>query len=126
MYGLVIERPFEQQGEVPFMCEDPLDIILSGNFSKVPLIMGYTDLEGSVVDSYRPERSLDMVDDPESNLSRFLGYKRGTQESRIVAQKVQEFYFGNNKRDQSVQDQIYSVKIALVRVFARLLIFCFL
>ncbi|XP_063921236.1 juvenile hormone esterase-like [Zophobas morio] len=109
VFGLIIERPIEKQGEAPFMCEDPLNIILSGNFDQVPFIMGATNLEGLVINTYQAKRSSNTINDPESNLPHFLGYKRGTPESQTVALKIQEFYFGNEKPGEDTQDKIYEM-----------------
>jgi carboxylesterase type B len=107
-FGLVIEREFAEQGEVPFLTEDPVDVILSKNFMDVPLMIGFTKMEGLLVHTYRPTAYENMLKDFEANVPHLLGYKTGTNESKAVAEKIKSFYFGDEDPAQN-KNQFYEM-----------------
>lgn len=83
-------------GEEMFLHESPVNIIQSESFRKVPLLYGFTDMEGLLrIDQYD-----DWFDAMNDNFSEFLPADlefEDENEKERVAQSVKEFYFGNSR-----------------------------
>lgn len=83
-------------GEEMFLHESPVNIIQSESFRKVPLLYGFTDMEGLLrIDQYD-----DWFDAMNDNFSEFLPADlefEDENEKKRVAQSVKEFYFGNSR-----------------------------
>ena len=101
--GLVIETNSKE----PFMPEEPINVMKSGNFSQVPFLTGYTSLEGATLDLVVKSEVLDF----EKLIPWSLGYKIGSPESKAVAAKLKKFYFGDEEYSRNFLKQKYDVSI---------------
>lgn len=83
-------------GEEVFLDESPLDILKTGDYPKLPILQGYTDMEGSFRIGVFPI----WKDEMNSNFSNFLPidlHFSSPTEKEDVAKRVKEFYFQDNE-----------------------------
>ncbi|CAH2216936.1 jg263, partial [Pararge aegeria aegeria] len=87
-------------GEETFLEEDPVNILKSGNFKRVPMLYGFTNMEGLFrAPLFEQWKSL-----MNENFSNFLPADlkfQNEMEMKQVAEKVRRFYFGQ----KSVSDE---------------------
>lgn len=104
LIGPVIEKV--SPNEPAFLSEDPLKIILSGNYQHVPLIMGYNSREGL----FFKTESNRFHDDTNANFEDYIPHnlkaKKGSAFSRSIAKKMEEFYFGGEYSPSKHQDKL--------------------
>ena len=109
-FGPVVEKP----GEGAFLTEEPLDILKSGKFSHVPLIIGYTSKEGIFFEAVRKILpGVKLISDFETEVPHDLKLEKGSQKSKEVASKIQKFYFGEEKPSEKNMDNTHLVSIIL-------------
>lgn len=72
--------------------EEPLDIIRSGNYSKVPMLVGYNDLEGMMTEIIHGNK---IKANFENQVPYELNLKEGSEEFKQVARRIKEFYYGD-------------------------------
>nr|XP_022909379.1 esterase B1-like [Onthophagus taurus] len=91
-----LRRPFSpiiQQKSTPnaFLTEDPLKIILEGNYNKnIPIIFGYTSREGILFDfMYKEAKQYDL----ETAIPHFMNIEKGSPLSLKISEKIKKFYF---------------------------------
>ncbi|CAG2061613.1 unnamed protein product, partial [Timema podura] len=90
-----VERETGSGGEV-FLPATPLEILKSGNFTRVPYITGFCSAEGKGLVSTIPPNTWDQVNnDFEGFLPYDLNLTIGTTESQHAAALVKKTYFGN-------------------------------
>ncbi|KAG6453286.1 hypothetical protein O3G_MSEX008080 [Manduca sexta] len=77
-----------------FLDEAPINILRNGNYRKVPVIYGFTDMEGLMRLPEFEEWSVEMNDDFTPFLPIDLQF-RNEEEKKEVAQTIKEFYFGD-------------------------------
>ncbi|XP_063917730.1 juvenile hormone esterase-like [Zophobas morio] len=102
--GLVLETHSKE----PFMVDEPINIVASGNFNQVPFMTGCTSLEGAVVELFK------KPNDPEAPnfqklISHSFGYKEGSPETKTVADKVKKFYFGDEEYSHKLLRKKYDL-----------------
>lgn len=91
--GLVIEKP---SNEEPFMDKSPLEILASGQYQKLPIIMGYNSMEGLLFDIIVKGPNQNVYwEDPEINVPGLLNLEKGSPVSKVVGQKILKFYLGS-------------------------------
>lgn len=89
-----------------FITEEPIDIIKSGNYNKVPLIFGYTTGEGMLIAMMTPNNIISsMPKDFESLIPYWLRAEPGTPQSKLIAEKIKNFYY--NKPGSENDDQVF-------------------
>lgn len=90
-YGPVIETP---PTESSVIAADPLDIIESGNYNKVPVLMGYCKDEGIFSEVVLKRVGKEPIhEDFEVFIHHRLGLKKGSNISKSIAEKIKEFYY---------------------------------
>lgn len=107
--GPTIEKIPTTQGA--FINQDPLDIIIEGNYTKVPLMMGYTSKEAFFLMSTSGKLSSKdkLYIDFERYVPHFFKLKSGSNLSKEIANKIKYFYFGENEVIAEHIDKYYSV-----------------
>lgn len=106
----VIEK--DNHKDEVFIPEKPTDIIKSGKFNKVPLIIGVTSREGLFIVPDLMEHSSwyhSLTVDLEPLISVNLKIPKGTEEIKEITQKVKEFYFGDKPVSRETWPQLVDV-----------------
>lgn len=83
----------ERKSEEAFIFEDPLDIIKSGNYNQVPIMVGFTTREGMLGEILQKPRPFKPITDFEVSVPYFLNLQQGSETSKLVAEKIKEFYY---------------------------------
>lgn len=78
-----------------FLVDEPLNIILSGNFHQVPFIIGYTTAETWGFDSLRGD-DWPGAKNLEDSIPWMEGYRTGSPESQDLTEKLKRFYSGGH------------------------------
>lgn len=86
----------EKYGKQPFLSESIFDIIMNDKFNKVPMIIGYNSLEGTVFELFKNPNECSRPTIEDHVLWNF-DYKLGSQECKKIANRIQTFY-GSNKQ----------------------------
>jgi len=98
------------ESSIPFMPEEPIDLMTSGNFQHVPYITGLTDDEGSLRGSVffaDPAGVQEFQEKFETLGPLMLGFHDGHAEApKIMAKKVKEFYLADQPMDGTNANQI--------------------
>ncbi|XP_066996050.2 esterase E4 [Anabrus simplex] len=121
-FGPVIE-PDLGDGSERFLTADPTELLLSGNFSHVPLIMGFTEMEFDWLAMYVIQNNTwaEYMTDRFDELAPIsLLYERGTDRSRNITRELRKFYL----QDQPVTNssfqglgQLYSDSIIIFGMY---------
>ncbi|KAK9875483.1 hypothetical protein WA026_007874 [Henosepilachna vigintioctopunctata] len=106
-FGFVIEN-VNQKGD-KFLTKEPLDLIRSGEYNKVPVLMGYNSREGMCFLVTYKSYSEEMLTDMELNVPFHLGMEKGSVSSREVAEKIFRFYFGDQDPVLADVDNFYKL-----------------
>lgn len=97
-FAPVIEKPSPY--EESFMTQHPLSIIRSGNYMKIPMIMGYTNREGNGFIRIETKKLKDF----ELMVHHYFKYPHGSPASLALAKKIKEFYFGSDEyTDETIE-----------------------
>lgn len=88
--GIVIENPSLDGQNV--LTEEPIDLIRSGNYNRVPILMGYNNLEGILAEITLGDK---LEADFESQVPYELDLEKGSDESKEIARRIKEFYYGD-------------------------------
>lgn len=92
--GPTIEKIESSKG---FLLENPLDIILRGDYNQVPLIFGYTSREGMFFEMLEKKWNRSMIiTDFEDVIPHQFHLTKGSESSKEIVAKIKEFYFGND------------------------------
>lgn len=101
-------RPFapvvEKESNEAFLYEQPLDILKKGNFYHVPLMIGYTTLEGllfEIAKKVAPGVSK-KIHNYEVEIPHDLCLEKGSEKSKDIAAKIEKFYINGNKPDEGI------------------------
>lgn len=83
-YGPCPERP----SKTAFLPDDPRNIMRTGSYNDVPILIGYNDREGimALFSGSVPKNFEDYV--PHS-----FSLEKGSEKSKLIAQKIKEFYY---------------------------------
>lgn len=95
--------------------------MLSGNYNKVPLLIGYCNREGMLTEIFNKLTGKQPVhDDFESSIPYIMNLKRGSPESKQLAQKIKDFYYGDEEPSLDTIGIFYDVRWVFfsVRIFA--------
>lgn len=113
IFGAVIEKqsPFEPS----FLYDEPINIITSGNFNKVPIMMGYTSREGllsEIIDKRnRPDPDIrDYNINFEKSVPHTIQLPKGSPMSKEIARRIKEFYYGNEEPGPKNLDNYYKLE----------------
>ncbi|KAK5647711.1 hypothetical protein RI129_002603 [Pyrocoelia pectoralis] len=93
-FGPVVESPLS---DFPFLSQEPMKIARSGNYNKVPMIIGFTSREGMLSDMFSKSTKLEgshIVTDFETTIPHVFNILRGSELSKMLAERIRCFYFG--------------------------------
>ena len=100
--------------EPAFLLDEPLNIILNGEFNDVPFMLGYNDADGLLFTmiskalsggQFQPITDFFLLIPPD------LRMVNGTEEATRLAAKIKYFYYGDNEPtpdDIKIETQIYT------------------
>jgi carboxylesterase type B len=97
----------EHKSPEAFLSEYPLDIIRSGQYNHVPIMIGYTTREGMLAEILQKRNPLNAWKDFESAVPNFLALERGSDMSKLIAQRIKEFYYGDEEPFTNNKDKYY-------------------
>lgn len=89
----------------PFLTEEPLDIIKSGRYNKVPMIMGYNSFEGIFFYNYIKHPKNKFLHDF-GMVPSTLNLRIGSPSFKIVAEKVRKVYDIKGHESKEVADDL--------------------
>lgn len=109
--------------ETSFIAEDPLEILASGNYNKVPVLMGYCKDEGIFTEVIltRVGKAVHHSDF-EDLINHRLGVKKGSEVSRKIAEKIKEFYYPERQPRLDPIQAFYDVRIVFFNCCLRSLL----
>lgn len=96
------------------MLEEPVDLLTSGRYWKVPLLTGFNSREGMLAEAQSKEKfgEVKLITDFEDAVPYFLNVPRGSEKSRKIAHKIKEFYYGEENPNLENIDRYYVVSDA--------------
>ncbi|XP_064211368.1 uncharacterized protein LOC655784 [Tribolium castaneum] len=94
----------EKASQNAFIAEEPLKIIKSGNYNQVPLIFGFTTREGMLIEQMIKPRKPTMPRDFEAAIPYTLEVERGSENSKQIAQKIKDFYYGEPGSEDKLEN----------------------
>lgn len=103
-FAPVIEKP----NDTAFITENLIDIIRSGNYNKVPFMIGYTTREGLLMPVYQTllaKSGKTVKKEPpslEDAIPWQVGLERGGELSKQVCQKIQKVYLSGPNIDDNI------------------------
>lgn len=103
----LVENPSSNEANV--ITEEPLDIIRSGNYNKVPILMGYNSLE-AIYSEITEGGNLEA--DFSSQVPSELNLEEGSVEFEEVARRMKEFYYGDEEPTKENIENFVTVRIA--------------
>ncbi|XP_018335696.1 uncharacterized protein LOC108744438 [Agrilus planipennis] len=105
-FGPVIEDPSSKN---PFLTEEPLHLIRSGNYSNVPFMTGYTSREGMLyaMEYVAAERAIPSPNNTEDLIPYSYNVPKGSEKSKKIAEDLKRFYFGDEDPSVSNMDSTY-------------------
>lgn len=107
MFGPVVEK---YHTDSAFLTEEPIEIIKSGKFNHVPLIIGMTSREGMLSEVAKRMFGEKIAGTGiEDEIHFGLNLKKGSNESRKIAEKIRKFYFGEEEPSPRNIDSYYMV-----------------
>jgi carboxylesterase type B len=96
----------EPKSQDSFLAEEPIKIINSGRYNQVPMMFGYTSLEGIFEEGTK-------LFGMKSNLGQFVPYYLGHPKDSDVFKeknkKIAQFYFGSDVIDPNNKEALYTV-----------------
>lgn len=114
-YGPVIEKPAK---DTSFITEDPLKILTSGNYNKVPILIGYCKDEGIFTEAILTRVGKESIHtDFEDVINYRMGIIKGSDVSKRVARKIQEFYYPKGRSKFDPVQAFYDVGFLFFQVF---------
>ncbi|KAK4885067.1 hypothetical protein RN001_001338 [Aquatica leii] len=98
----------ENTSSTAFITEEPEQIIISGKYHNVPMIIGFTSKEGIFTDLYCDHSKNDyVVPNFETKISHNAKIAKESKLSKITANKIKQFYYGNHKMCKDNKNQLY-------------------
>ncbi|KAB0798727.1 hypothetical protein PPYR_06607 [Photinus pyralis] len=102
-FGAVVEQYINSD---TFLAKDPLDIIKSGEYYQVPLMMGFTSREGYfVIKKY--DYLSQITGDFEDEIPFSFNTVKGSDLSKTVAKKIKRFFYGDEEPSDENTDAFY-------------------
>ncbi|KAF5299079.1 hypothetical protein FQR65_LT09437 [Abscondita terminalis] len=104
-YGPVVEY----KNSNAFLLEEPEILLNSGKYHHVPIIIGYTSREGILAKAHSREigKYGHAIQDFENKIPHSLKIQKGTDVSKVIANKIQKFYYGKEKPSELNKNQYY-------------------
>lgn len=108
-HGPVVEKPSTEPG---FLLEEPIDIITSGKYNAVPLLIGYNNKEGMLLEMIIKRKGpMTVITDFEESIPYTLKLAPGSDDSKKIARLIKEFYYGNEEPSLDNIDKYDDVSI---------------
>lgn len=105
MFRPCIERPGVDPA--PFITNSPREILESGNYNKVPTIIGYNDKEGiAYVSQYKGSRTLNELYKKINDVLPNNLYFKSAKDQRSLIKDIKDFYFINYQNANSTENII--------------------
>ncbi|XP_063922124.1 esterase B1-like isoform X2 [Zophobas morio] len=102
-HGPVVER----KSKDAFLWENPLDIMKSGRYNHVPIIIGFTTREGILGEIVQKPYPFRPITNFELSVPHFLKIARGSELSKQLAEKIKLFYYGDEEPTTENKDKYY-------------------
>lgn len=101
----VIER---RTGESTFLRRHPIELILLGDYTHVPIMIGYNNLEGMHWDIYNllHQGQSKFITDYTTVIPNNLNCLKGSLYSKTLEARIKAAYFGYTKDDPCIWDKI--------------------
>ncbi|KAK9719044.1 Carboxylesterase family [Popillia japonica] len=86
-------------GQELFLSERPIDILLSGDYTRVPYVTGFNDLEGLLMETNSLALTGEsmLIEDFTEFVPFDLNIVPGSEEERALSQRIKEFYYGDTE-----------------------------
>ncbi|CAG9863868.1 unnamed protein product [Phyllotreta striolata] len=98
-FGPVIEYPHEGA----FLDEDPIEILKAGKNHQIPMIIGYTSLEGLLFDMMRKANpKLKLPNSLETDIPHDWNIPHESEKAKKIADELKQFYYQD--KDMSMQN----------------------
>lgn len=106
--GPVIEVPCDDPA---FLLEEPISIINSKQYNHVPMMIGYCNREGMIVELLAKIRynGLKLCDNFEKAVPNTFNLREGSDASLEISKKLKTFYFGNEVPSENNVEDYYLV-----------------
>ncbi|XP_075981547.1 juvenile hormone esterase-like [Anticarsia gemmatalis] len=108
-----------------FFHDTPYNTIKSGDFNKVPVIAGFTDLEGLLLYGLNSQRTLEYLDNNFTERLPSIFSWCSDKDKKMIANKIRSHYFGNERINSRVRGgvDLYSdwIAYATVDAFSKLI-----
>lgn len=103
-----MEKP---SSEPAFLPEDPVKLLKSGNYAKVPLMIGFTTREGMLGEVIMKERpgEFKVITEFEDAIPYFLNIPKGSDMVKKTAERIKRFYYGDEEPTLENVDRYYVV-----------------
>lgn len=117
-HGPIMEKTTDEEAFLP---AEPIDLILSGRYNKVPFMAGYTDMEGMLFEIMAARSgSSRITQDFELFVPHPLRFPKGSPGSKQVAQKIKKFYFGDEDMTLENAEKDFIVRLSDLIFFLNL------
>lgn len=105
-FGPVVEKIVSENA---FLTEEPIDIIQTGRFNHVPLIMGFVSKEGMLFEIIKHLQKKSTKTSLEDEIFYNLNIPQGSEKSKKIAALIKEKYFDNKDPSDSDMDKMFTV-----------------
>ncbi|CAH0550117.1 unnamed protein product [Brassicogethes aeneus] len=105
-YCPIIEHPSDEA----FLSEDPVEIIKSGRYNKVPFMIGYTSKEGILYALFGKIIPNKLPKNLEHEVPFDLNINGDADKEKIVKKKIRKFYFNNKELTGDTIDEFFHLK----------------
>lgn len=93
-----------------FLTEDPLKVLESGSYNRIPLLFLYTKEEGIVYEVFLRQIGVTPIHtDFEDYIPRDLELKKGSNESIKLAQEIKELYYKDKTPSLETKKEFWNV-----------------
>lgn len=110
----VFEKP-SRTGEPAVIAENPIELIRSGRYNKMPMMIGYTSAEGLFFE-YKikqaiqsKERNGVLITNFENLIPHHLKVPSGSILSKYIANEIKSFYFNGEEPTLKYKSKFYEV-----------------
>jgi len=97
--------------EPAFISDTPINIMQSGNYNKVPLLLGYNTREGLLFEIMEKRANTnEKITNFEKAVPNLLNLPEKSPMSVKIAKLIKEFYYGNEEPTQANVDKYYTLQ----------------
>ncbi|KAF5273126.1 hypothetical protein FQA39_LY07616 [Lamprigera yunnana] len=104
--GPIVES---ELSKTPLITQEPEDLILSGNYNEIPMIIGFNSREGLISDIQNNDVRIygHVVKDFEKAIPHNMNIFPETGLSKKIAKKIHKFYYGHQQSSEENKNQYY-------------------